>query len=302
MQFPTAPLEGKKLSRVIFSIRTSALPDRGISDLLRKLYEMGVWCFDLPSLKHLESFRELRRLTDDDALIGFCHLAVEEGVSFVGKPLHRFESKVISTIKKNLGSSGFFRNLPHTPSSSDVFTQKEIDRISVDPLRLDKAISVFSPQDSPFLVIGNRYGDWLLALGRIDLLKDMVLRVREKGFIPIFSGQWTTFALPKVKALDFAAYAVPVNKGGEFVDLDRACDLVKRFDKPVISLNPLADGGLLKDPEEAFSFLFKELKIHAAIVEIASEVEAGAIIESLKEVPSLIFHRKKGSPPRQRES
>ena len=69
MRFPTAPLEGKKLSRVIFSVRPSGLPDQGIPDLLRKLYEMDAWCFDLPSLKHLGSFRELKRLTDDDAKV-----------------------------------------------------------------------------------------------------------------------------------------------------------------------------------------------------------------------------------------
>ena len=269
---------------------------------MRKLYEMDAWCFDLPSLKHLESFRELRRLADDEALIGFCHLEVGEGVSFFGKPLHRFESKVISTIKRNLGSSGFFRNSPPTPSSSDVFTQKEIDRISMDPLRLDKALSTFTPKDSPFLMMGERYGDWLLALGRIDLLKEMVSRVREKGFIPIFSGQWTTFVLPKAKALDFAAYAVPINKRGDLIDQGRACDLIKKFDKPVVSLNPLADRGLLGESEEAFSFLFEELKIYAAIVEIASEEEARTVLGSLGKIPSLISHRKRGSPPRQRES
>jgi hypothetical protein len=266
---------------------------------MRKLYEMDAWCFDLPSSKHLESFKELRRLTDDDGLIGFCHLAVEEGVSFFGKPLHRFESKVISTIKRNLGSSGFFRD---SPSSSDVFTQKEIDRISLDSLRLDQALSAFTPEDSPFLVMGERYGDWLLALGLIDLLKEMVSRVREKGFIPIFSGQWTTFVLPKAKTLDFAAYAVPINKKGNPFDHDRACDLIKKFDKPVVSLNPLADRELLRESGEAFSFLFEELKIHAAIVEIASEEEAQTILGSLKEIPSLIFHRKRGLPPRQRGS
>lgn len=302
MQFPTAPLEGKKLSRVIFSIRPP-LPDQAISDLMRKLYEIDAWCFDLPSQRHLNSFQELRRLTEDDALIGFSHVEVGEAVSFLGRPLQQFEPKVISTIRRNLGSSGFDRNLFPRSHSSEVFTQREIDRISLDSIRFDKAISTFHPEDSPFLVIGNRYGDWLLALGRTDLLKDMVLRVREKGFIPIFSGQWTAFALPKVKALDFAAYAVPVNKGEKQFDLDRTWDLVKRFDKPVISLlNPVAAGVHSKELEEAFSFLFKELKILAAIVEIASEEGARAIIESLKGIPSFISHRKKGSPPRQRES
>jgi hypothetical protein len=167
-----------------------------------------------------------------------------------------------------------------------------MDRITLDPLRFDKALSLFNPKESPFLLTGEKYGDWLLALGRIDLLHKMVSKVREKGFIPIFSGQWATFVLPKAKSLDVAAYAIPINKKWSFFDLQRASDLIKKFEKPVISLNPLADGALLKESEEAFSFLFDELKVYAVIAKIASEGETKRIVEVLKKIPSLILQRK----------
>jgi len=292
MRFPTAVLEGKKLPRAIFSIRPLSSDLKQISLLMKKVYEMGLWCFDLPSLKHLESFRELKQLTEDELLMGICHLEVERGVSFLGKPLHQFEARVLSTIKKNLFLPDSIRNFHSIPSSSEVFTQKEIDRITLDPLRLEKALSLYNPEESPFLLMGERYGDWLLALGRTDLLKEMVLRVRAKGFIPIFLGQWATFVLPKAKPLDVAAYAVPINKKWSLFDLSQACDLIKKFDKPVISLNPLADGKLLKKSEQAFSFLFNELKIHSAIVEISAEREVRTIVDVLKTFPSLIPYRK----------
>jgi hypothetical protein len=293
MRLPTAILEGRKLSRVIFSIRLPAPSDpEQISLLMKKAYETGAWCFDLPTMKHFELFRELKRLIDDRTLIGFSHIDAEEGVSFSGKPLHQFESKLLTTIKKNLFLPDSIRNFPLLPFTSDIFTQKEIDRITFDPSRFEKKLSLFDPGVTPFLLIGERYGDWLLALGRIDLLKAMVQRVREKGFIPIFSGQWATFALPKAKSLDAAAYAVPVNKKWSFFDLFQACDLIKKFDRPVISLNPLADGELLKKPEEAFSFLFEELKIYLAIPEVKSEEEVRIIFEALKKSPSLIPHLK----------
>jgi len=291
MRFPTAILEGKKLPRAIFSIRPPSSDPNQIPLLMKKVYEMGLWCFDLPSLKHLESFRELKGLTEDEILMGICHLEVERGVSFLGKPLHQFESRVQSTIKKNLFLPDSIRNF-HSIPSSEVFTQKEIDRITLDPLRLERALSLFDPEESPFLFMGERYGDWLLALGRMDLFKEMVVRVRGKGFIPIFSGQWATFVLPKAKPLDVAAYAVPINKKWSLFDLAQACDLIKKFDKPVISLNPLADGKLLRKSEEAFSFLFNELKIHSAIVEIFTEREVRTIVEVLKKFPSLIPYRK----------
>jgi hypothetical protein len=293
MRVPTAVLEGRKLPRIIFSVRSPAPSDpKQISLLMKKAYEMGAWCFDLPTIKHLELFGELKRLIDDHTLSGFSHLDAEEGVSFSGKPLHQFESKVLSTIKKNLFLPDSIRNLPSIPFTTDIFTQKEIDRIAFDPYRFEKALSLLNPEVAPFLLIGERYGDWLLALGRSDLLKEMILRVRGKGFIPIFSGQWATFALPKAKPLDATAYAVPINKKWSFFDLSQACDLIKKFDRPVISLNPLADGELLKKPEEALSFLFEELKIYLAIPEIKSEEEVRIIFEALKKFPSLIPHPK----------
>ena len=304
MRIPMAILEQKKIARIIFSIRLqSPLDSQKIISLMQRIYEMGAWCFDLPSVKHLESFKELKRLTDDEALVGFCRLEVESGASFLGKPLHQFEPKVISTIKKSLFPSELIQKLKRmgvwdrrdsflTQSSSEVFTQKEIDRITFDPIRLEKALAYFSPEVSPFLMVGGRYGDWLLALGRIDLIKEMVLRVRGKGFIPIFSGQWATYLLPKAKSVDAAGYAIPINKKWGLFDLTLASNLIKKFDKPVISLNPLADGKLLRKSEGAFSFLFDELKIYSAIAEIASEEEFRRILDGVKRFPSLIPPRK----------
>ena len=293
MRLPTTILEGKKLPRAIFSIRPpTSHGDLEIHPLMKKVYEIGAWCFDLPSARHLESFRELKNLTTDETLMGLCHLEVEAGVSFLGKPLHQFESKVISTIKKDLLPAHLPRAIFPRTSSIEVFTQKEMDRITFDPPRFDKALSFFDPIESPFLLIGEKYGDWLLALGRIDLLHKMVSKVREKGFVPIFSGQWTTFVLPKAKSLEVAAYAIPINKKGSLFDLQRASDLIRKFEKPVISLDPLADGALWKESEEAFSFLFDELKVHAVITKISSEEETKRIVEVLNKFPSLILPRK----------
>jgi len=304
MRLPTFALEGRKLPRIIFSILPSPqvnLPD--ISLLMKKAYEMGISHFDLPSPNHLESFRGLRTLTEDKSLFGFCHIGAEQGVSFLGRPLHCFEAKVVSTLKKNIFPLELIQQLKilgvwnsrlffPAVSSSEVFTQKEIDRLALDSLRFDKALSLFRPEESPFLFLGGKYGDWIIGLGRVDLLKDMAQKVRDKGFTPIFSARWATFILPKAKSIDVAAYAIPINRNWSLFDLTQACALVKKFDKPLISLNPFADGKLLRGSEEALAFLFKELKVHGAIAEMGSEEEGRTVLKALEKFPSVIPPRK----------
>ena len=293
MALATFTLEEKKLPRIILSPRSPSSSGGGnLLAIMKKVYAMGVFFFDLPTRKHLESFRELKRLTEDDGLMGLCHVKAEEGISFSGNPIHWLELKVTSTIKRTIVPSELRRDLFPGDPAGEVLTQKEIDRIAFDSFRFDQALSFFRPDESPFLLVGEKYSDWLLGLGRFDLLKTIVSRVREKGFIPIFSGQWATFLLPKAKPLDAAAYAVPINKKWSHFDLNRACDLIKKFDRPVISLNPLAEGEFLMEPGEAFSFLFRELKIAGALAEIGSEEEAKVILKAAEPFPSLIPYRK----------
>ncbi len=292
MHLPTAILERKRIQRIVFSIRPSTPVVQNIYSLMEKVYELGAWCFHLHTARHLESFKALRESAEDDTLIGFGHIEAESGVSLMGKPLHQFESKVVSTIVRNIVPPDLVGKLFPARSFGEVLTQKEIDRMTFDPTRFDQSLSLFPLKEVPFLLIGGKYGDWLLGLGRGDLLKEMVSEMRRKGFIPIFSGQWTTFVLPKAKVLDVAGYAIPVNKRKSLFDLAKACDMIKKFDKPVISLDPLSEGGLWEKSEEAFSFLFDELKVHSAIAEMTSEDQVETLFKGLEKIPSLIPFRK----------
>jgi hypothetical protein len=68
--------------------------------------------------------------------------------------------------------------------------------------------------------------------------------------------------------------------------------MIKRFEKPILSLNPLAEGRLLNESAEAFSFLFNELKVYAAMIEVTSDEEMVKAIQGVEKIPSLIPFRK----------
>lgn len=290
MHLPIAFFEKRRTQRIVFSIVASS--HQTIHPLMEKIHERGGWCFYLPSIHHLESFKSLKAETGDEFLMGFGHLEASSGVSLTGKPLHQFESKIIATLIRNIIPPEAVRNLFPFRIGGESLTQKEIDRMTFDPSRFDQAFSPFQPREVPFLLIGGKYGDWLLGLGRTDLLEKMVSEIRRRGFVPIFSCQWTTFSLPKAKHLDVAGYAVPISKKRGLFDLEQAVKLIKKFDHPVISLDPFAGGGLLERSNEALAFLFDELKVHSVIAEISSEEDLEPLLRGIKNFPSLIPFRK----------
>src|SRR4030042_6531282 len=103
MHIPTFVLERIKLPRVILSIQPSKGSDVPETvSLMKTLYEMGVLCFDLPTKNHLEAFRELKNLVEDESVIGLSHVEAGEGASLLGKPLHHFAPQIASTINKNI--------------------------------------------------------------------------------------------------------------------------------------------------------------------------------------------------------
>lgn len=290
MHLPIAILEKRRIQRIVFSISSSSREN--LYSLMEKVYEIGGWCFHLPSASHLESFRSLKVETGDEFLMGFGHLDVSSGISLTGKPLYQFESKIIATMVRNIIPPEMVKTLFPLRVNGELLTQKEIDRMSFDLSRFHQTLSAFQPQEVPFLLIGGKYGDWLLGLGRSDLLEKMVSAIRARGFIPLFSGQWTTFSLPKAKPLDVAGYAFPINKKKSLFDLEQACKMVKKFDRPLISLDPLAGGDLIESSKEALSFLLDELKVHAVIAEIASQDDLKHLLKGIEGIPSLIPFRK----------
>lgn len=293
IRFPTATLEGKKIPRVIFGIHLqSSWSEKETYHFMKKVYELGAWCFDLPSSRHYDSFRELKISTADENLIGLCHFNVESGLSFMGRPIHHFEPKIISTIRKDFPLSPLIRNILPSSPSVDVFTQREIDRITLDTLRFEKALSSFHSTESPFLIIGENYGEWLLALGRTDLLQEMVTKIRQKGFLPIFSCQWIDYILPRAKPLDVTAFVIPIHNIGKPSHLGQVSALLRKLNKPVISLVPLTHQRFLKALKATLSFLFDELKVYVIMIKVASEEEVRRVVEAIKGFPSLLTYRK----------
>lgn len=286
MRVPFILLEGRKIPRLLFSIPLKNPEDpQKLLFLMKRLYEEGFLCFDLPTFHHLRRLRELRELTEDENLTGIGHIGIEEGVSFLGKPIDQFEFKIISTLIKNFIPPQWIKKVfPHF-QLGEILTQREIDRMAFDSSRFHQSLSFFHPKETPFLLLGGKYNDWLLTLGRIDLFQESISKIREKGFIPIFSTKWPTFVLPKAKPLEVAAYAIPIHPKKSLFDFNQTCEMVKKFDKPIIGFIPFGGSKDVKKSKWTFSFLFNDLKLYLTIVEVSSEMEIRRVLKGISEIP-----------------
>lgn len=138
-----------------------------------------------------------------------------------------------------------------------------------------KRLEFYRNLDVKLVQFGGGTADWLVALGRTDLLEDLARLVSKSGFIPLLICHWTSLVLPLAeKELDVAGYIVPVNKLWSLLSLSDALDVIEKTEKPIIAMKPLARGILVHDLEDAFTFLFKKVGVEAVLVGVSSVAEA----------------------------
>jgi len=185
--------------------------------------------------------------------------------------------------------SGYLRNLKHSEApessfarsfflpirSAQPFTVSQIDNIRMKPEFFRKRLELYRNLGAKLIQFGGVTADWLVALGRIDLLGNLTRLIRKAGFIPLLVCHWTSLVLPLAeKELDVAGYIVPVNKLWGLLSRSEALDAIRKTRKPMIAMKPLARGVLAHDVEGAFTFLFKKAGVTAVLVGISSVAEA----------------------------
>jgi hypothetical protein len=143
--------------------------------------------------------------------------------------------------------------------------------------------------------LGGETADWLAALGRVDLLRDLSQLVRRNGFVPILICHWTSLVLPVAeKELDLAGYIVPLNKSWSLLTLSEALEAIKNVEKPVIAMKTLAQGALAHDLQDAFIYVIKKLKVAGLLVGVSSVLEAKRTFSTLARVLGSISNCQSG--------
>jgi hypothetical protein len=170
---------------------------------------------------------------------------------------------------------GFPKSFFLPKNSAQPLTASQIDSIRMNSEFFQKRLEFYRNVNVKLVQFGGGTADWLAALGRTDLLEELTHLIRKNGFIPLLICHWTSLVLPLAeKELDVAGYIVPINRLWSLLSLSDALDVIKKINKPIIAMKPLASGALAHDLEDAFTFLFKKVGVTAVQVGVSSVAEA----------------------------
>jgi hypothetical protein len=153
-------------------------------------------------------------------------------------------------------------------------SDEEIASIELDEDTFRERLSIF--RDCQFICFGGSDADWLVALGRMDVVAELARVVRQGGFIPILLCHYATLVVPMAEAvgLDVEGYALPLNRTWSWFDRDECVEIVKSLAKPVVAFMPLASGKLREDVPSALDWLYAEVGVESVLFGTATAAHA----------------------------
>lgn len=252
--------------------------------VMKAYYDAGGRAYDLSFEENTRPFRSLLEWADEP-LIGFGNPSWEQGVFLNGRYLQYSRDRVLRTLVDRLFPRSIARLVEEKLSKDDVLvfgydpearplTDEEIASISLNEEAFSRRLSIF--KDCRYILMGGSDADWLVSLGRLDLVAAMAAQIRQQGWIPLLLCQYASLVVPAVEAygVDVAGYAVPLNREWSWFDRDACLEAVKGVQKPVIAFMPLASGGLRADVRGALDWLFGEAGVETVLFGTATPEHA----------------------------
>jgi len=253
--------------------------------VMKACYEAGGMGYDLSFIENVRLFRRLKEETGSNQLIGFGNPTWEQGVFLNGRFLHYSRDRIIRTLVERLWPGDIAKIVEEKLSheavlvfgydrDASLLSEKEIESIYLDEEAFLRRLSIF--EDCQYILMGGADADYLVSLGRMDIVARMADIVREAGYIPFLLTQYPSLVLPRTEeaGLRVDGYAVPLNREWSWFTRDACLEAVRATNKPVIAFMPLASGQLKKDVRGALEWLYAEAGVEAILYGTATAEHA----------------------------
>lgn len=252
--------------------------------VMKACYEAGGLGYDLSFEVNTRLFRRLLDETGE-TLLGFGNPSWEQGVFLNGKYIQYFRDRVLKTLVERKFPRPLAKYVDEKLSLEDVLvfgydrnvdslTDEEIASIHLDRWAYIQRLSIF--KDCQYIFLGGSDADWLVSLGRVDIIVEMARITRQLGFIPMVLCQYASYIVPAIEAsgADVDGYVVPLNKDWSWMDRDACVEVVRSLKKSVVAFMPFASGGLRKDIRGALDWLYGEVGVESILYGTATAEHA----------------------------
>lgn len=257
--------------------------------IMKNTVSCGVKSLDLsPPLADL--FKQLQVETDEKIVgLGALQEWTCRNFTIEDVPLENYSEEIKATVRlrlphgylEHLGRSKIakteFLNSFFVPSRrAEPLRQSQIEAIHLTPDFFENRLELYKKLNLKLIQFGGITADWLVGVGRVDLLEKLLQMVKRRGFTPILICHWASMVLPvcEQKLDEVAAYIIPLNKLWSLLNLQETLRVIKKTDKPIIAMKTLAQGVLSNQIESAYTFLFKKAGVAAVLVGVESKNEA----------------------------
>ena len=308
-RLPAAILGGDPFNQFRFLYRRELLWKLFDEDycysVMKAFWLAGGKGFDLSFDINTRLFRRLLEETGDQ-LLGFGNPSWEQGVFLNGKYIQYSRDRILRTLVERL----FPRPLAHLvvdklakddilvfgyDQQAEPLSDTEIESIHLDRWAFIQRLSIF--KDCQYILLGGSDADWLVSLGRVDLIVEMARITRQLGFIPMVLCQYASYIIPLIEdsGADVEGYAVPLNRDWSWFDRDATVAVVQTLNKPVIAFMPFASGGLRQDIRGALDWLYCEVGVESILFGTATADHAAHTMQlasAAREAAEVISTRK----------
>ena len=265
--------------------------------VMKSCVSYGATSLDLsPPL--IETFQKLQNETNEEIVgLGALQEWTCQNVTINGVPLEKYSEEIKANIRSKLPQGymerliqskkpiGLYKSLFELKRSTQPLTKSQIDSIKIELEFFKRRLELYRKLDVKLVQFGGGTADWLIGIGRIDILQNLSQLIRSRGFTPLLICHLTSMVLPICeKELEVAGYIIPLNKLWGLLTLSEALRTITNIEKPIIAMKTLARGALADNIQGAFSFLFKEAGVTAVMVGVSSQNEAKQTFSAIGEV------------------
>jgi hypothetical protein len=252
---------------------------------MRSAYDAGCRGFDLSFPENAALLKRLMAEVDEP-ITGFGNPTWEQGVMFQDRFIFFIRDRIIRTLVDRIWPQAIAELVRNKLSKEAVLvfgydrdaehlTDDEIGAIYLDEKIFRDRLSTFTGI-CQYIYFGGSDADYLVSLGRLDLIEEMLSVVRSEGFTPMLLCQYPSLVIPEIEeaGIGVEGYVVPLNKVWSWFDHQGTLDAVQSTDKSVIAFMALSSSELHEDIPGAIEWLYQTAGVDSILFGTATPEHA----------------------------